>query len=65
MIKKALVLFTCLLLMTACVTKDIVMEKMSYKGNTLVLNLESLYQPLNVYPALVGFFKEIVADVTV
>lgn len=40
MIKKAVVLFTCLLLMTACVTKEIVMEKMSYKGNTLVLNLD-------------------------
>ena len=38
--KKALALLICLFMMTSCVTKEIVMEKISYKGNTLVLNLD-------------------------
>lgn len=38
--KRIITLFICLLMMASCITKEINMEKMNYKGNTLVLNLD-------------------------
>ena len=38
--KKVIVSLVCLLMMASCTTKEVVMEKISYKGNTLVLNLD-------------------------